>query len=93
MIAGVLLAARLVGIVDQIDAGWVLVEWQGRVFSTVPAAHLPPRVGEGDRIVLRPRPNGHFFELPREVAPDAERPYVASLHRNRGPGGPFWRTR
>ena len=93
MIAAVLLAARLVGIVDQIDGGQALVEWEGRAFSVVPTAQLPAGVGEGDRFVLRPSRKGLHFELPWEVAADAERPYVASLHPKRGRDRPPWRMR
>lgn len=81
--SAVLLAACLVGIVDLVDDGWAVVEWDGRAFGFVPAEQLPRGVGEGDRVVLRPRRRGHTFELPWEVAPDAG-PVVASLHPRRG---------
>lgn len=43
------------GVVDQVDAGIALVEWEGRAFGTVAldALGLEPR--EGDRLRLRLR--------------------------------------
>jgi hypothetical protein len=90
VIAALLLAGRLVGVVDQIDAGWALVEWAGRAYGWVPADQLPEGVGEGDRIVLRPRRDGFPFVLPREVSPAL--PITASLHPQRGRSRPDWRT-
>jgi len=86
--AAVLVAAGLVGIVDLVDEGWAVVEWDGRAFGFVPADLLPRGVGEGDRVVLRPRRRGQTFELPWEVAPDLG-PVVASLHPKRGPWRPL----
>jgi len=92
MIATALLGAWLVGVVDQIDGGWALVEWDGRAFGFVPADRLPPGVGEGDRVVLRPRRRGEAFDLPVDIAPDL-RPVVASIHPHRGPSRPLRRVR
>ncbi len=72
MIAAVfLLGLHLHGVVDQIDAGWAWVEWEGCAFGFVPAEMLPPGVGEGDRVRLRVSRRGDPVEMPVEVAPRA----------------------
>ncbi len=51
MIAAV--ALWLLGVVDQVDNGVALVEWEGAVFGTVDVADLPRDTHEGDRVRLR----------------------------------------
>ena len=75
-----LLWLGLHGVVDQVDAGWALVEWDRRAFGWVPAEALPPEVGEGDRIVLRRRRGGVPIELPEELVPRGGRAVPATLH-------------
>lgn len=89
MIASLLLGACLIGVVDQVDAGWASVEWAGRAFGFVRVEVLPEGTGEGDCIVLRRRRHGGVLvELPQEVAPHARRAVRASIHPCRGHRGP-----
>jgi hypothetical protein len=84
MIAALLLGTFLHGVIDQVDAGWALVEWEGHAWGYVPSELLPTDVGEGDRIILKVRRRrGHLVELPLEVAPDGESWVRASIHQTR----------
>lgn len=82
--AALLLGTFLHGIVDQIDAGWASVEWEGQAWGHVPTVLLPRGVGEGDEIVLKIRRHrGHRVELPPQVSPEGA-PWVrASIHQTR----------
>lgn len=75
-----LLLLTLHGVVDQVDAGWALVEWEREAFSWVPADSLPAEVGEGDHVVLRRHRGGTPIELPEELAPRGGRAVPATLH-------------
>ena len=77
----VLFGLRLHGVVDQIDAGWAAVEWQGEALGFVRVEMLPDGVREGDPVLLRERARrGALVHLPTEVAPRGERTVRASLH-------------
>ncbi len=50
---GLLLGARVHGVVDRVEGRWLVVEWEGSVMGDVPSELVPTGVGEGDRLVLR----------------------------------------
>ena len=79
----------LVIVIDQIDAGTALVEWEVGVFTEVSTACLPQGVREGDRLRVR---------RPRDSTPCSVRVVGGSSSRRRRLGMPRfvdwigWRT-
>jgi hypothetical protein len=82
---------RMHGVVDRIEGGYAVVEWEGAALGDIPVALLPADVGEGDKVVLRlrrgpardvllPTASG-VIELPEELLPRGVRAVVTRPRR------------
>ncbi len=89
MIFAALLWSTLVlhGVVDRVENGMAVVEWEGSAIGYLPVELLPPAAAEGDTVVLEVRSRARLRmrrgSLPDATLPEGLPPRRGGVHRTR----------